>query len=475
MTSHRSPSDRRLPLLSPHLLSCLLAPAVLLWTACGGERSTEIPETIAGHCSYTSRFTDLPECNEYLGDTWTEPAMKTDCEDAGGTLTVGRACDASGTLGACILEGGTEQARRAYVVATDSDECKTNERGCELFGGGAWVASSICGGTDVPEPENDGPVFIPPTLTCKAPLAGEPMGQSEEGDVCTWNMISGSTEEGRKFKDYASCETVRTQRPYYPANPNTARVGQPDERLEDADYVKELTWVKSQIESSACVCCHSSEITPEGPSNWYIEAPGNFMDSFYDTGLAMGANYVPSRELGAYPPEQNNGFDRLRSGFPSTDPERMVRFFQAELAHRGREASDFEGRPYTAGPLGAQLDYVPGQCEDGEGVARGGVITWGGGPARYLYVLEEKSDNPGVPPNLDIPDGTLWRVDVAPEGEVLRSGELVYGEEVSTRQGVSVRVPEGGAPPLLEPGKTYYLYVLADIAIPITRCLFTYD
>ena len=456
--------------------SSLLVFPLLLLAACGGERSAEVPETIAGHCAYTSRFTDLPECNEYLGDGWTEQMMRDDCADAGGEIAVGEACSAGGTLGACVLEGGTQQARRAYVVSTDTDECKTNERGCELFGGGAWVPAGLCGGADLPEPENDGPVFLPPTLTCKAPLDGEPAGQSANGEVCTWNMISGSTEEGRKFKDYASCEVVRTQRPYYPVNANMERLGKEDERLQDAAYKEELSWVKSQIESSACVCCHSSEIAPEGPSNWYIEAPGNFMDSFFDSGLAMGANYVPSRELGAYPPEQNNGFDRLLSGFPSTDPARMVRFFEAELAHRGKARADFEGRMYTAGPLGAQLDYEPRACEGGEGVAsEGGVLSWRGGPARYLYVLKAGSENPGVPPNLDRPEGTLWRVDVAPEGEVLRSGELVYGALDTSRRGVSQRLPEdGSAPEALKAGETYYLYVLADIAIPITRCLFTY-
>ena len=467
---------------SPHatprsgLVQLSLLLVFLLSSSCGGERSSEVPETIAGHCAYTSRFTDLPECNEYLGDSWTEQMMREDCEGASGRLAVGSACDPGGTLGACVLEGGTQEARRAYVVSTDTDECKTNKRGCELFGGGAWVPGSLCGGADLPEPDNDGPVFLPPTLTCKAPLEGEPAGQSEGGEVCTWNMISGSTEEGRKFKDYASCETVRTQRPYYPVNANMERLGKQDERLEDATYIEELSWVKSQIESSACVCCHSSEIAPDGPSNWYIEAPGNFMDSFYDSGLAMGANYVPSRELGAYPPEENNGFDRLRSGFPSTDPERMVRFFEAELAHRGRSKEDFDGRLYTAGPLGAQLDYEPRACEQGEGIsAKDGVITWQGGPARYLYVLEQGSENPGVPPNLDRPEGTLWRVDVAPQGDVLRSGELVYGELDSSRNGVSQHIPSDGGPALLEPGKTYYLYVLADIAIPITRCLFDHE
>ena len=56
--------------------SSLLVFPLLLLAACGGERSAEVPETIAGHCAYTSRFTDLPECNEYLGDGWTEQMMR---------------------------------------------------------------------------------------------------------------------------------------------------------------------------------------------------------------------------------------------------------------------------------------------------------------------------------------------------------------------------------------------------------------
>lgn len=445
-----------------------------LTVACGGDRSTEVPETVAGFCTYESRFTSLPECNEYLGDTWTQSAMQTDCSDAGGSLTVDASCDLSKTLGACILDGGTEQVKRAWVITDDDGECGTNKRGCELFGGGAWVPAPTCGGDNVPEPTNDGPVFIPPSRTCKAPIDGEAAGQSEGGEVCTWNMISGSTEEGRKFKDYASCETVLTQRPYYGAPPNTSRDAIKDERLDDPAYVEELGWVKAQIESSACVCCHSSEISPEGPSNWYVEAPGNFMDTFYDSGLAMGANFVASRELGAYPPEQNNGFDRLTSGFPSTDPERMVRFFKQEVEHRGKTMEDFAGRKYTAGPIGAQLDYVPTACADGVGIDAQGTITWEGGPARYMYVLEVGSDNPGVPPNLDKPEGTLWRVDIKPGGDQLTSGQVTYAMSMEGPLREQAVPADAAAPTSLESGKDYYLYVLADIAVPITRCTFTY-
>ncbi|HYO52255.1 hypothetical protein [Archangium sp.] len=39
--------------------------------------------------------------------------------------------------------------------------------------------------------------------------------------------------------------------------------------------------------------------------------------------------------------------------------------------------------------------------------------------------------------------------------------------------GLSQRFPASGRPDSLTSGRTYYLYVLADIILPLTRCLFT--
>src|SRR5262245_45690077 len=54
-------------------------------------------------------------------------------------------------------------------------------------------------------------VFIPPFVDCREPLDGEP-GMGPDGQVCTNVAISGSTEPGRYFPDYASCDVVLTQR-----------------------------------------------------------------------------------------------------------------------------------------------------------------------------------------------------------------------------------------------------------------------
>jgi len=83
-------------------------------------------------------------------------------------------------------------------------------------------------------------------------------------------------------------------------------------------------------------------------------------------------------------------------------------------------------------------------------------------------VLEAGADNPGVPPNLDEPEGTLWLVDVPYTEDPIPAG-LAYGT-VSGAQ--HQRIPAAGAPPALVPGQTYGLYVLKDIGFPLARCQF---
>src|SRR5690606_31921901 len=143
-------------------------------------------------------------CREYRGVDWAEAAARSDCSDWGGELVLGGACEYPSTLGACILDGGTESAIRVVVPGDDAGECRSQERGCELFGGGVFLPSPVCGG-DPPEAE-EGTVFQPPVLECRDPIAGEPAGQGPGGQVCTWSMISGCTEDGRRFAEYASCD-----------------------------------------------------------------------------------------------------------------------------------------------------------------------------------------------------------------------------------------------------------------------------
>ncbi|MEZ4459026.1 MAG: hypothetical protein R3E66_04730 [bacterium] len=168
------------------------------------------------------------------------------------------------------------------------------------------------------------------------------------------------------------------------------------------------------------------------------------MNGFYDKGLALGANWVNSEALGAFPPDQNNGFDRETSGFPSTNPSRMTAFFVAELLHRGKTQADFAQTPPFGGPLYDQIYYEPTACASGIGVDAQGKVTWDGGTARYLYVLEQGSKSPTIPPNLDRPAGTLWRVDVAPTEMAVASGSVTFGTVPS---GATQVVPETVHPP----------------------------
>ncbi len=433
----------------------------------GGE-TTEGPVVGAGRCEYTNPFSGGAECKDYVGSGWDASSLQEDCDSQMGTATLDAACDSDGVLGRCIVDGGTDLEVQIVSYGDDAGSCGLTQTGCETFGGGEFEPGAVCADEDTTD--TGGGVanpFIQPTLECRDPIAGEPAGDGPGGQVCTWQLISASTEEGRHYEDYADCNVVFSQRPYYPVPGNDET---DDARLDDPAYVAELDWVKEQIEASACTCCHS-DVAPGGSSNWTIDADGNWAGTFDDTGLAFGAGWIDSTSFGMFAPEENNGFDRTY-GVPSTDPERMRAFFLGELAHRGLEEADFADEPAFGGPLYDQLVYDPPRCENGEGVARDGSINWEGNGARYVYVLEAGAENPTVPPNLDLPEGTLWRLDVPwDQEEIMSPGSLRYGDVPAVAE---QSFPTEEEPASLTPGEDYYLYVLADVAIPISRCIFTY-
>lgn len=434
------------------------------------ESSGDVPIDAAGHCDYTSPFTQAAECREYTGSSWTADAVQSECDALSGEAALDALCATEGMLGRCVLDGGTDREVRIVSYGDDASTCAGNQNGCENFGGGTWEPEGVCADEDPGDSVDPGPSspFIQPTLECRDPIEGEPAGQGEGGQVCTWQLISASTEPGRHFEDYGDCDVVYSQRPYYPAPANDLT---DDPRMDEPAYVAELDWVREEIQASACVCCHSDSASA-GASNWTIDAEGNWVGTFNDSGLAMAAGWIDSSSFGMFDPEDNNGFDR-RYGIPSTDPERMRSFFVGELEHRGVSEAEFMDDAPFGGPLYAQLMYEPTACENDERVDRDGTIHWEGGDARYVYVLEAGSANPTVPPNLDLPQGTMWRLDVPwTEAEALHNGEVVYGDVPGP---MTQRIPaDGSAPDVLSEGETYYLYVLSDVAIPLTRCLFTY-
>jgi hypothetical protein len=453
-----------------HELLPFLAAAVVTGCAPAPQADPTIGAAL-GRCTYVNGFSNDLECREYLGSNWTTEAMQDNC--AGpmpgsdpGLFEADLGCDKAEILAQCVVDAGTVEAYTIVFPDGPDATCSGLQVGCN-FAGGEYVPAAACGGEDPIDPIDIVP-FTWPEQVCVDPLPGEPAGQGPDGQVCTWEVISASTEEGRHYADYASCEPVYTQRPYWSA-PAEANTPANDPRYSDEEYQEDLAWVTGQVEASACVCCHSTASSPEGgTSGWFIEADGIWIDTLDDDGLAMMAGWIDSTAFGAWDPADNNGFAREITGMPSTQPLRMKTFLEGELARRGLSEYDFADAEPFGGPLADQLAYEPTDCPDGIGVNAAGEVRWNGGPARYLYVLEADSANPLVPPNLDLPDGTIWRVEVPPAAEAFRTG-IVYGDiPVGGRQGF----PQDGTPEPLVRGQEYYLYALMDMALPLSRCLF---
>jgi hypothetical protein len=452
-----------------HLISLLVSTCLL--AGCPAPEADPNVQRALGRCTYVNGFSDQGECKEYLGSEWTDVAMSDNCSapvpgSDPGLLEFDVSCERESILGECFVDEGTVEASTIVFPASPGNDCSSVAVGCS-FAGGEFVPAAACGGTD-PIPPLDMVPFVPPRKVCVDPIEGELPGDGPNGQICTWEAISASTEAGRHYADYASCEPVMTQRPYFGLAISSG-TAEDDPRHTDPEWQSEYGWVNSQVEASACVCCHMAQHSPaDGPSGWHIGMEGIWTDALSAAGLAMMAGWVDSTAFGAFDPEDNNGFSRELTGMPTTEPQRMRAFFEGELERLGLTQEDFVDTPPFGGPLADQLDFQPNECRDGNGIDAAGVMTWTGGAARYVYVLEPDTDAPGVPPNLDLPDGTVWRLDVAPDSDPVRSG-LLYGD---VPPGTSQAFPEQTSATELVSGREYYLYVLFDVYQPLQRCLF---
>ncbi|TNF32039.1 MAG: proteinase inhibitor [Deltaproteobacteria bacterium] len=431
---------------------------------------TTAPAGFVASCTYENPFAGTPECREYAG-TWDVATAEADCAEvffgSPGTYTDGP-CVMSNEIGRCTVG---DLAESGYVIVSTGDggACDSARLGCETFGGGTFAAGDAC----VTELACEAPLpatastFVPPYLDCRAPLAGEAPGASD-GQVCTMTMISASTEPGRYFPDYADCDVVRRQRPYYGAPP-TVTPDPEDARLDDDAYMAELGWLTEQVRASACTCCHDGGAAPDGAAVWDIAAGPLWIDTVSDEALAMFVGLTDSRFFGYYAPGENNGFDRSATGLPTTDVARLEAFGRAELARRGLTEAEAAALPPFAPFFRELVEHEPEACPEGVGVDAEGRLTWSGASARYLSVLRAGSPSPGVQPNFDLPEGTLWAIAADPTEPSMTCG-LAYGEVPS---GAYQRFPvDGGAPEPLVSGTTYYLHAQRDLAFPVTRCLF---
>ena len=448
------------------------------------------PAAVAiGRCTYANPFSQGQECKLYSGAAWDVSTATADCAApmAGvkGEFATASSCGTAPQLSQCVVG---DAAAKGYLLISFGDSaegCPLAKIGCEVFAKGAYKAGATCTGTAAtpdgttnpgdPTPAGpgkpsagDGTVFVQPYQSCVAPKNGEAAGQGPNGQVCTQVAISGATEFGRRFADYGNCADVRTQRPYWPG-PVAAETKPDDPRLKDAAYMAEVLWAKQQVEASGCVCCHAASLTPKGASNWDVEGKGIWLDHLRDSGIAVLAGLVSSEAFGAFPAKDNNGFDRTALGIPTTDVPRMQKLLMGEWKRRGLGEADV-GKYYDfGGPLVDQAKFKPEACDQGIGNSADGKVSWGSSPARYVYVLQADSANPGVPPNLDQPAGALWFVDVPTAAKAMQSG-IAYGKLSGDQR---QRLPATGPAPALQKGKTYYLYALLDVGVPVERCLFT--
>lgn len=438
------------------------------------------PEPLPGaqRCVYTNPFAMSADCKQYTGAGWTDESIAADCAavfvNTAGTIESGE-CSFDDELGRCSAGDPDGEGYVLVSEGADAGACGLAQTACETFAMGTFAQGDTCGGGGgeiVCDAGDAGGVgYFGPKFACQVPLDGEPAGTGPDGQVCTYSHISASTEEGRHYADYADCSHVLNQgRPYF-AIANPIENDPADPRLSDDAWLAESAWVTEQIEASACVCCHADSRTPDGYSVWDTEGGPLWFDQFSKPGLAMMAGLVSSESFGAFDAADNNGFDRSISGAPTTDIDRMTAFFRAEFSRRGGTDADAAEYEDFGGPLAAQLVYEPEACADGVGVMADGTLMWSGGGARYVYVIAEGGANPGAPPNLDVPDDTVWMLSVAPEDAPIGCG-TAYGD-VPT--GVSQRIPAEGAAPALVVGQTYYFVVLSDIILPLERCTFTFE
>ena len=122
------------------------------------------------------------------------------------------------------------------------------------------------------------------------------------------------------------------------------------------------------------------------------------------------------------------------------------------------------------GPVYVNQMAKPIACRAGEGVDASGRVLWNGSGARYVYMLEVSVPNPGVPPNLDLPKGTIWRLDVPASESTIASG-VPYA---TTPKGTVQSYPPASPAGPLERAKAYHLIVWQDVGISIANCVFTF-
>ncbi|MCO4773530.1 MAG: hypothetical protein KDA24_26085 [Deltaproteobacteria bacterium] len=346
-----------------------------------------------------------------------------------------------------------------------------------LLGCDEWAGWDIERPSDEARVILDATPFIQPQRVCVDPASVDAPADAElvDGQLCVWDMFSGAVPEGMRFSDVSSCEAPWTQGPPWFAKP--ARVYEsPASLLDDEAWVAEATWVQEQVHAVGCGCCHASSSESGNTSGFDFDAPGVWTDTMTNAQLIMSGGYNDLHRLfGEVPVEDNHGFARSETLFPSTDPARLKAFFESEFERRGGTAEDIAESDAAFLALFGQVIEDRSECvAEFEGVDSDGVVYWNGDDSvRQILLMEVDADTPAFPPNLDRPEGTLWALYVDFEGTPIENGALRIGE---VPDGTTQMVPENGPAPVLEDGVTYSIFAARDImAGRVLNCTFTYS
>jgi hypothetical protein len=157
-------------------------------------------------------------------------------------------------------------------------------------------------------------------------------GCSEE--VCTpsgegeANGVQNGTcaPEGERFTDHFSCEGVEGPCAGGGERGAKAQVAADPATQSDPD----LAWSANQIRACSCSCCHNNQGVAAHIYSWDF-APA-WTDSLSTERLErVVGEYNSDEDIAA---ADNNGFSRLGTGIPSTDPTRLSAFLARELERR---------------------------------------------------------------------------------------------------------------------------------------------
>ena len=291
--------------------------------------------------------------------------------------------------------------------------------------------------------------------------------------LCIWESVVGCAPEGVQYTEVSDCTQAFTQAPSWFVEPTQRFVSDPA-LMDDPDFVAELDWVQAQVESSGCACCHASGINSGNTSGFDVHAPQVWTDTMETYQIAMLTGEFADHSLfGAVDSEDNHGFIRDHTMFPSTDPERMKAFFLSEFERRGgTEENEQEAEEGFETFFGRLFEPYSECVSPWQGMEDDRVVWESGDSIRQFYVLEESADTPGFPPTLDKPDGTVWAIYVSPDQDPIPSGSIQLGE-VPT--GAVQVIPEDGSPPVFTPGTTYRLFATPDFQlIREINCTITY-